>query len=237
MMNIKKTLNNSRRKFLKEATIAISVVAMAPNLVIPTLAQPLDIDLGEYKPSYFSANEWAFILAATDRLIPADATGPGALDTNVPVFIDKQMQGRFGNALDWYMQPPFLSAKPEMGYQSSLTPAQTYRQGIKATEDYCHQTYQKSFAELSDSEKDMVLSQLQLGEIQFSDLSSMQFFSFLLQNTKEGYFADPIHSGNKNLASWKMIGFPGARASFKEWVAYPNVEYPLGPVSIEGERG
>lgn len=229
--------NNSRRKFLKGAAIAISSTAIIPNLAFSSFTQPPDIDLDEYKPSYFSSSEWPFILAATDRLIPADDHGPGALETNVPVFIDMQMLGDFGNAADWYMQPPFLSAKPEMGYQSPLTPAQTYRKGIKATEDYCKKTYNKSFSDLSNSEKDTVLGQLQTEEIEFSELSSAQFFSFLLQNTKEGYFADPIHGGNKNLASWKMIGFPGARASYKEWVDYPGVEYPLGPVSIDGERG
>jgi len=236
-MKTEPSQNNSRRKFLKGAAIAISTTAIAPNLAFSAFSQPPNIDLDKYKPSYFSAAEWTFILAATDRLIPADEQGPGALETNVPVFIDMQMLGEFGHASDWYMQPPFLPAKPEMGYQSPLTPAQTYRQGIKATEDYCQQTYKKSFSELSNSEKDTILSQLQSEEIQFSELGSAQFFSFLLQNTKEGYFADPIHGGNKNLASWKMIGFPGARASYKEWVDFPDVEYPLGPVSIDGERG
>jgi gluconate 2-dehydrogenase gamma chain len=28
-------------------------------------------DLADYKPIFFSAEEWQFILAATDRLIPA----------------------------------------------------------------------------------------------------------------------------------------------------------------------
>lgn len=229
--------NNSRRTFLKAAATAISTTAVAPGMSFSAFSKPPDIDLETYKPRFFSSAEWAFILAATDRLIPADDHGPGALETNVPVFIDMQMLGDFGKAADWYMQPPFLPAKPEMGYQSPLTPAQTYRKGIKATEEYCNETYNNSFSDLSNDEKDAVLGQLQAEEIEFSELSSAQFFSFLLQNTKEGFFADPIHGGNKNLASWKMIGFPGARASYKEWVDLQGVEYPLGPVSIEGERG
>ena len=51
-----------------------------------------------------------------------------------------------------------------------------------------------------------------------------------MQNTKEGYLADPIHGGNKNLASWKMIGFPGARADFIDWVDKYGAHYPLRPV-------
>jgi gluconate 2-dehydrogenase gamma chain len=58
----------------------------------------------------------------------------------------------------------------------------------------------------------------------------------LLANTKEGYFADPVHGGNHGMQSWKYIGFPGARASYAEWVDQHNKKYPLGPVSIKGER-
>ena len=45
-----------------------------------------------------------------------------------------------------------------------------------------------------------------------------------------------MYGGNKGMAAWKMINFPGARASFLEWVGQHNVRYPLGPVSIMGER-
>lgn len=231
--------NTSRRRFLKNAIFTVSATAIGPNLIFPALADPIaQIDLDAYKPIYFSGDEWTFLLAAVDKLIPADEHGPSALETNVPIFIDRQMQGRFGQAKDWYMEPPFApNAAPEFGYQSPLTPAQTYRLGIKATDAYCQKTFEKNFAALDVNQQIEVLTNMQKGHIKFDDVSSTQFFSFLLQNTKEGYFADPIHGGNKNMESWKMIGFPGARASFKKWVDYPNVAYPLGPVSIEGQRG
>ena len=231
--------DTSRRRFLKNAIITVSATAIGPSLIFPALAEPItQIDLDAYKPIFFSGDEWTFLLAAVDKLIPADEHGPGALETNVPIFIDRQMQGRFGQAKDWYMQPPFApNAAPEFGYQSPLTPAQTYRLGIKATNLYCQQQWNKPFAKLAAVQQVTVLTNLQKGSIKFDDVSASQFFAFLLQNTKEGYFADPIHGGNKHMASWKMIGFPGARASYKKWVTQPNVAYPLGPVSIEGERG
>ena len=61
------------------------------------------------------------------------------------------------------------------------------------------------------------------------------FIALLWQNTKEGYFSDPIHGGNKHAASWTMIGFPGARADYLDWVAQPGKVYPLGTVTIEGK--
>ncbi|HEY9237475.1 MAG TPA: gluconate 2-dehydrogenase subunit 3 family protein, partial [Burkholderiaceae bacterium] len=75
------------------------------------------------------------------------------------------------------------------------------------------------------------------GTLQFAEVGAKDFFTFLLQNTKEGYFSDPIHGGNKNAVAWKMIGFPGARADFLDWVGKPGVHYPLPPVSINGPQG
>ena len=44
-----------------------------------------------------------------------------------------------------------------------------------------------------------------------------------------------MYGGNKGMKAWIAIGFPGARASFTEWVKQHNVPYPLGPVSLLGE--
>ena len=30
----------------------------------------------------------------------------------------------------------------------------------------------------------------------------------------EGFFADPIYGGNRNKASWRMVGYPGLPASY-----------------------
>jgi gluconate 2-dehydrogenase gamma chain len=56
----------------------------------------------------------------------------------------------------------------------------------------------------------------------------------LLQNTQEGFFADPIYGGNRDMAGWKLVGFPGARYDYRDWVERHNEVYPLPPVSIMG---
>ncbi|MFC3024399.1 gluconate 2-dehydrogenase subunit 3 family protein [Vibrio zhugei] len=236
---MEESTDKARRKFLKSTLIVGSASVLGPTLIFPAFADPMTpINLQDYQPIFFNSDEWSFILTAVDQLIPADEYGPSAIETHVPIFIDRQMQGNFGKAADWYMEPPFAPhSPPELGYQSPLTPADTYRHGIKATNQYCVKTFGTVFSKLPAQQQVQVLTDLQHGEIQFNDVSASQFFAFLLQNTKEGYFADPIHGGNKGMASWKMIGFPGARASFKTWVNYPNATYPLGPVSIQGERG
>jgi gluconate 2-dehydrogenase gamma chain len=36
------------------------------------------------------------------------------------------------------------------------------------------------------------------------------------------------------MASWKMLGFPGARYDYRDHVSKHNQPYPLPPVSIAG---
>jgi gluconate 2-dehydrogenase gamma chain len=52
-----------------------------------------------------------------------------------------------------------------------------------------------------------------------------------------GYFCDPKYGGNKNMSAWKMIGYPGMRADYTNWVEVRNQAYPLGPVDLAGKRG
>ncbi|WON78494.1 gluconate 2-dehydrogenase subunit 3 family protein [Serratia sp. UGAL515B_01] len=227
-----------RRSFLKK-TLALIPLAAAGTTGVLTLAAPKASAAGvtsHYVPIYFNNDEWRFLLAACDRLIPSDNHGPGAIEEAVPVFIDKQMETPYGHGGLWYMHPPFIPSPLELGYQSKLTPRDTYRICIRELNTHCHQQYQKVFADLEHSQQEQILTALEKGELDCDALPGKAFFAQLLQNTKEGYLADPLHGGNQSMASWKLIGFPGARADFTDWVNHPNQAYPLGPVSISSKR-
>lgn len=224
----------SRRSFLK-ATVASAAVSSIPLGVSNAKAEELP-PLEEYKPVYFDTAEWAFIMAACGRLIPSEGEGPGALETRVPVFIDLQLAGDFGAAADWYMEGPHTpDADPHMGFQSPLTPAEVYRKAIPLFQEWCNATHGDAFEKLDAETQDAALTALQNGDVDLAP-ELRDFFSFLLQNTKEGYFADPQYGGNYKMQAWVHVGFPGARGSYLEWVNNYNAEYPLGPVSISGER-
>ncbi|TPG27111.1 gluconate 2-dehydrogenase subunit 3 family protein [Variovorax guangxiensis] len=235
-----------RRGFLRRSIAIVPAATaltatgfvVAQNAAVPPAAASPAPAGPPYTPVYFHTEEWAFIQAAVARLIPSDDTGPGAIEAGVPEFIDRQMEGGFGQAATWYMQGPFVPSSPLFGYQGKMLPREVYRAGIAATDAWCKQQKAgKRFAELDAATQDEVLKGLDGGTIQFAEVGAKDFFTFLLQNTKEGYFSDPIHGGNKNAASWKMIGFPGARADFLDWVNKPGVHYPLPPVSINGPQG
>ena len=232
---------SSRRDFLRK-TIAlvptISIAAYLPFSVIRTSSAQAQSTTQAYSPRYFTPEEWVFLQAACARLIPNDENGPGAVELGVTEFIDREMDGPFGNAANWYMQGPFASALPELGYQSPLTPREVYRAGIATVDTHCRRMFgNKSFSELPVTAQESVLTGLESGALDFENVSGKSFFGFLLQNTKEGYLADPIHGGNKNMGSWKMIGFPGARADFLDWVNKYGARYPLSSVDIAGRKG
>ncbi|MBE5254075.1 gluconate 2-dehydrogenase subunit 3 family protein [Mixta mediterraneensis] len=234
----------TRRKFLLGSLLALPLSDLVfKGITAAQAAEMAAPELADYKPIFFSAEEWQFILAATDRLIPAGGKGkaPGALETNVPIFIDQQLHSEeFGSEI--YLQGPFnVHAPATMGYQIPFRPQQMYQTGIKLVNQWAQSTYQKPFHELSEKEKDDALTGINKNTVDFAalgeaNLKASQFFNQLLSDTKHGYLADPMYGGNKGMKAWIAIGFPGARASFTEWVKQHNVPYPLGPVSVKGER-
>lgn len=234
----------TRRKFLLGSLLALPLSDLVfKGITAAQAAEMAAPELADYKPIFFSAEEWQFILAATDRLIPAGGKGkaPGALETNVPIFIDQQLHSEeFGSEI--YLQGPFnVHAPATMGYQIPFRPQQMYQTGIKLVNQWAQSTYQKPFHELSEKEKDDALTGINKNTVDFAalgeaNLKASQFFNQLLSDTKHGYLADPMYGGNKGMKAWIAIGFPGARASFTEWVKQHNVPYPLAPVSVKGER-
>jgi gluconate 2-dehydrogenase gamma chain len=188
-----------------------------------------------YTPSFFSADEWRFLTAVVDRLIPHDDTGPGAVEAGVPVFIDRQMATKYGYGGLWYMHGPFAeNTPPTLGYQLNLTPRQLYKAGIPAADKAITAALGKSFADLDDATKDEVLTAMEAGTLDIGDAPpAATLFGFFWQNTQEGYFSDPSYGGNKDAAAWAMIGFPGARGDYLDWVDQYGKKYPYPPTTIE----
>jgi gluconate 2-dehydrogenase gamma chain len=189
---------------------------------------------------YFTPVEATTVEAMVDRLIPADHLSPGGKDCGCAVYIDRQLAGSFGQAHRLYTKGPFHPGLSTQGYQGDLTPAGRYRLGLQALNDYTNATYKKDFRALAVEQQDEVLTGLDGGKIKLKlkeGFSTKQFFELVLQNTMEGFFADPLYGGNKNMAGWKMIGFPGARYDYRDHIDKHNVPYPKGPVSIYGMEG
>jgi len=176
---------------------------------------------------FFNPAEATFIEAAVARLIPRDETGPGAVEAGVPNYIDKQLGGAWGAGERLYRSGPWQQGAPTQGYQLPFTPAELFRTAIRAVNQE-----HPGFAKLTPKEQDMFLDALHTSTKDLGGVPSNVFFESLLEVTIEGFFADPVYGGNRDMTPWKMIGFPGAYADFYEYVDKHNVAYTAPPTSL-----
>jgi gluconate 2-dehydrogenase gamma chain len=184
---------------------------------------------------FFTADEGRAVEALADRIIPPDPQTPGGKDSGCAVFIDRQLAGPYGRAEGHYNQPPFMAGIPQQGPQSADAPAATYRKTLAALDRYCQSNFPgKHFADLSDPQKDELLKGLEDDKVKLGDVDGKAFFAQLIKDMQEGFFGDPIYGGNRDMVAWKMIGYPGARYNYLDWVERHNERFPLPPVSLMG---
>jgi gluconate 2-dehydrogenase gamma chain len=184
---------------------------------------------------FFSGDEGRAVEALADRIIPSDAQTPGGKESGCAVFLDRQLAGGYGHQDGLYLRPPFARGTKNQGSQSAAGPAQQYREGLAALDRTCKSAHgNRGFAELSADEQDAVLTSLESGALTLGDVDGKTFFERVVKDVQMGFFADPIYGGNRDMAAWKMIGFPGARYNYLDWVNRHNEPYPLPPVSIAG---
>lgn len=232
-----RAISPSRRNLLKGLTLLPVAAVASAALDTQSRAKPSQTDT-PYTPTFFSAAEWAFINAACDRLIPHDDIGPGAIELGVPEFLDRHMQTPYASGDIWYLQGPFLEAPAEFGYQGRLPLRDILRHGSKAMDARAAGAHGgKTFAQLEHADQEKLLQAAEKGELDLDGLSSKIFFAYLLGEVRNGYFADPRHGGNRNMGAWKMIGYPGMRADYLDWVQVRDKPYPLPPVDLSGRRG
>src|SRR5579859_1724345 len=199
-----------RREFLTAAGAAAAVLAPAqlaeaqqaqpvtPSATPPAAASaapPVDEPL-----LTLTATEHAFFAAAADTIIPADNLSPSGSDCGVANFIDRQLAGAYGTGARLYRQGPFPKGKPEQGYQLSLNPREFFRAGVASANEFTRKTYGKDFDRLNEEQRIAALQAMEAGKAEFKGFGSAMFFNALLQLTMEGFFADPMYGGNRDMA-------------------------------------
>jgi len=219
----------SRRNFLAAGAAASALAAGTPGAAPAQSAPP-----GWQGYAFLTAPEATTLTAIVNRLIPADGNGPSGVEAGVITFIDRQLAGRFGAAAEWYMQGPWRTGTPSQGWQLAITPANLYRKGLLALDRWCHGTKGKAFADLGAPDQVDVLTQLEANKIDLDGIASSAFFEMVRENAIEGYLSDPLYGGNRNMAAWKMIGFPGANPVLTQALALKGEAYVVPPMAIGG---
>jgi len=180
-----------------------------------------------------TAEEVAFYSASADTMIPADELSPSGTDCGIPVFIDRQLAGAWGAGAKMYRAGPFHQGLPEQGYQLALTPRDFFAAGVQAANAWSRKTYGKEFDRLTPAQRAEALKTMQDGKAELDGFDLKAFFQRLLAVTMEGFFSDPIYGGNRNKASWRMLGFPGLPATYADKIEqYRNKPYVTEPQSI-----
>lgn len=235
-----------RRKFLMGGA-GLAGTAVAAGLAQPDAAQAQTPAAAAPAPAtapaasepqpeplrYLNEAQYAFVVAAVDTLIPADELSPSGSDCGCAVYIDRQLASAWGGGAKMYRAGPYFKGKPEQGYQLPLTPAEFFVAGIAATNEWTRKAYGKAFDRLDPEKRNEVLKAMHEGKAEFTNFSSRAFFGRLYAMTMEGFFGDPIYGGNRNMVSWRMLGYPGLPATFAKLIdQYRDKRYVGEPQSI-----
>jgi gluconate 2-dehydrogenase gamma chain len=137
--------------------------------------------------NFLTAEEAETLGAISDRIIPADQD-PGAGAAGAANYIDRQLTGPFKK------------------YQS------IYRQGLAGIDQVSDSQFGKRFTALAPEQQDAVLTSLEGAKVEASTwkpaVSKKTFFDMVRDHTMQSYYGDPRHGGNREFASWRMLGIP-----------------------------
>jgi gluconate 2-dehydrogenase gamma chain len=213
----------SRRAVLAKVAGLFSAVAVASFWPWRAFAMQPPQRFDPASANFLTDDERSFITAAVDRLLPADAHGPGGVAAGVPRFIDSQLAGPWGRGDDRYTAGPVRQTdNPTLGNQSPQSRAAFYRASIAALRKIEKGgDFERQPADVQDA----FLAELQQGKHDSPGLNGAQFFVALLQDSVQGFMADPLYGGNRDFIGWKLIGYPGVRY---DWTPYmQNAGKPL----------
>ena len=134
-----------------------------------------------------TAGEMDILDAVVARLIPTDANGPGATEARAAHYIDRALGGALA------------SSRP------------AYTSGLAALDRYARSSRGAAFTQLSATDQNSVLIDVETGAATGFTGSSAAFFALLLNHTHQGTFGDPYYGGNANFVGWDLISYPGVR--------------------------
>jgi gluconate 2-dehydrogenase gamma chain len=179
----------SRRAALRLATVAAVGVGVGASGVFHRVTSHWgQATLRPYQ--FFSEAEAKSLIAICEQIIPRDDM-PGATDAGVIFYIDRQLSG------------------PLARHQ------QKYRLGLASVRKTCLQIYKVPFEELAFEQQTDALRRVEAGRVPpelWGDPSPQAFFGLVLDHTRQGFYGSPRHGGNRDYASYRMLG-----------LAYPNL--------------
>jgi gluconate 2-dehydrogenase gamma chain len=186
----------SRRDLLKRAGLAAALPVAHPfqghdaHSPAPVTERPPETPAlqPQREPlEHLTAAESDVLDAVVARLIPTDEHGPGAREARAARYIDRALGGALASS------------------------RQAYAAGLAALDRYARSSRGAAFAQLSPTDQDSVLIDVETGTATGFTGSSAAFFNLVRTHTWQGTFGDPYYGGNANFVGWDLIGYPGIR--------------------------
>ena len=193
------TVGITRRELLRSAGVTAAVGASTLGGVASyakTTQQAENVVESPEAYEQLTAEEGQLLEAIADHLIPADDTGPGALEANAVRYIDRALGGALSDSLE------------------------AYHVGLAAFQRYCRSSRGGDFMELPHNDRISALIDVETGAATGAGVgfagSSAAFFSMVRGHVLQGTFGDPYYGGNENFVGWDLIGYPGVRTAVTE---------------------
>ncbi len=177
-------LELTRRRFLSMlAAVGLARAASPP----ASTAKPLNlVQISSSGYQALDAHQAATLGAIADQIVPPDQD-PGGREAGAVTYIDRVLSG-------------------EQREKRAL-----YSAGLEGTDQTSQLNFGHDFVDLSFEQQTSVLKAIEQGQAQgeiWRAVSSGDFFALVWNHVLEGFYGPPEHGGNRNFASWKMVGFP-----------------------------
>jgi gluconate 2-dehydrogenase gamma chain len=128
----------------------------------------------------FTDQEFKTLEAVCARVLPKDQD-PGALEANVPVYIDRMLTS-----------PELVKMKDD------------FLGGIDALQRRARRMWNKEYWEAQPEQQDDLLSIFRDSP---PESGEAHFYESLVVLTLEGFLGDPSYGGNKDRVGWNLVGF------------------------------
>lgn len=166
----------------------------------------MNSDRGDTR-STLDPGEMRLLAAVAERIFPATDT-PGAVEIGAVEYIRRALEGDY----------------------KALVPL--YREGLAALACRAEGRFGKVFVALSDADKDAVLADFEADRADYA--GAADFFETVRCHVLEGVFGEPHYGGNRDLAGWRIVDFPGQQHGYPD--AYINRRVDLPVVAVDPEE-
>ena len=134
-----------------------------------------------------ASEELELLAAIVERLAPADATGPGAIELGVVEYV----AGALAHA--------------------GAARTDEWKRGLAGIDACARARHGSGFAALDAPRRDALLADLERGRAGTGLADEGAFFALVRDHLLQGMFCDPSWGGNRAAAGWALLSYPGPR--------------------------